>query len=595
MDTPTPPAPMIGQLLGEAVKAFRLNELEVGGKAASEALNKSRLYFSGKRVKPETEDIIVRAVAKAIHHSGLLRSPEGHAEESSSIDAIKQSLRISKGSIDAIEHSLRIFKAYIESMLNVLRTRNYVSQSIPAGLHGCFRLACIDSALRLAALDLLGQISITEPTWIEPGGWAELLEEFISHWESQHAFAKAIGVDDSSLSRWKSSEQDISEDNLGKMARVQATLENKQTKPEGHNTPETVGSFTERLRQFLRQYRGLSIIAKRLCSTLGEVEVKASLNWMVGAAFDLSKLLMQIFKESTNHEHNKALLFDVMLQSLEGSRAHLAKRLLESLVLHTEDAVRKEDLNAVLRGYSCQRVSTYCYADNVSTQFQASEGVREKMLCGPDAQIKFLRFLQSRGDDSAGIQSIICETIGASYRYREDHEKALEYFTKAVDFDRENWNARHWLGMTCGVLAKLDECSRHLKAVYEANPHDPAPLWKLAWYLNENGQSKAAQDLLEPYADTFIYNDPDFGCELGRSRLENDDIVRALQAYEAAIKLNPFDPEALDEAAECCYKLFAQSGAKHYRQRCDDYRKRANELGLNRVFQYRRRMIDERK
>ena len=73
--------PLSGQIVGMVVKAFRLDDAEIGGPesgALNATTNKTaQRFYRGERIDHDTADDLVRRFGKALFHSGLFGRPTG--------------------------------------------------------------------------------------------------------------------------------------------------------------------------------------------------------------------------------------------------------------------------------------------------------------------------------------------------------------------------------------------------------------------------------------------------------------------------------------------------------------------------------------
>ena len=521
----TPHLPTSGQIIGALVTRLGLKEPSLQSRTA-------RRYFAGRLeelVKDETEDEIIRDVARALSNVGFVPP--------------RQDLETEEALAQGIDALLRWHANHWDQLRSFLRPR--MPRVMPSHLSSVWaayvRLTVIDLAIRLAAhLPLTG----SSPSALELLDWTTRTARgsYLNQKRSQaglslEGLAEKLNVDDHTVDAWMYKGARPSDDNIVKIGEQ---LGNRRGIPNA-----------QVLVRDLRALYWLSDVVDLLAEHISAEAVDTAIGRLRRYADEAHQI---IDRHVPDKERSTALPALVEM----GVNCRYAKPLLSALIDQEGDPEWREDLSATGMGWIRRvlAVNLRIHQAEVTELIQKTEGrlLEGWDISNPDAYAHYQRSMelqiQGRHDEA------LAEVIKAA---KLDPMDPANHFTIG--------SAKGGLGADRGDIAMVNE---GIEACWLAVTLDPN--WILPWteigliHLRLGRAAEAVKHLLAVRPECGPL-DPRYHSTLGTAYWRLGQPTEALAAYEAALELNPEDLSDLRAASEIALEIGNRAKYRRYSRR----------------------------
>lgn len=550
--------PTSGQILGLIVKAFRLHDAEIGGRA-SEMLNSTsdktaQRLFSGTRIDHQTADAIIRQFGKALFHSRLVGEFEGAVEaEDGPIGWETVFERAASHLSKAWDHELWQSAAMFPRADKRLATLIFARHVI------------IELALRHACLVLMGKCEAPDlecPWWATDGHLGTRLKALkgaCAPGLSGSAIASALDVDDSTVDRWLSGREIPNLVHTDGLARLFAS-----------HIPE---SEEEHLLRRLRAGAGIASLVNRLrqvvgqdaVTRLGEMHVRF-VRWTIELAADdastdplAQSLFAGIMVLGTAHPSNGPVLLewaqrvreipwaDDILKSHPVDRATRVK---ESLRVVGEAEKRQADLQEVLPDQPTEvreMISEAAAWNAIATPMVTPEQLA-KIQSGEHKVVRIPAQSPAHAAENRMAQALQAER-------ERDFETACKHACRAVYLQPDRADYCYFYGCFLWQAKRFSEGIDQLRKACEMKPEWDRPFVEIAIANINWGRMDMALFHLEQGPESMRNSSDFYLFTLARIYRAQKAVDRALEHSERAVALNPDYGEAFDLAADCAFVL----------------------------------------
>jgi Flp pilus assembly protein TadD len=571
--------PTSGEILGEVVAAFRLDEECVGGKRASERLDRAqhsaKRYFGGEWLGPDQRNAACKAVVEALLASGILPRMELPDSDVSGGDSTKERLA----------EALAGWLAWWDGEFRQTATM-YPGVDRTLAAFVLARPVVIDAALRWSSsLVLLGDPAPSKtPAWLDRLGGAKLLRAVLKeHWPGQtyDTYFVAFGVNERTFDRWISPSVDSEIPVSENIDRIAVVLAGKSGKP--------VDSVRTRLR---REY-GMFALLRAVAGVTG---------WPL--ALHLGTALVRMVADARSCARDAALdeaaRGRFALGLLLGSHLHVSAVVVDQLLERGGKATPwGDDLRAMRERRVRERLER-CFRALVSVPTGAPppipgaeavpvEGRRallEKFVVEfwlrDDLIERAAREGAGRGPSSPPGWNVDPRKLevfahiwrAESARASGDLPRAAREWQKVVELEPED--ARH--RFLCGsmlwqadkLLGRGDQLGLaevHLRRSCDLAPDWDRPFVELAILWLNLGQPERALAHLRSGGDRFREQSDHFNHEEGVVLGDLGRLDEALASLERAVELNPQNALAWELAAHCAFLLLDKVKGRRYARR----------------------------
>ena len=521
----TPHLPTSGQIIGALVTRLGLKEPSLQSRTA-------RRYFAGRLeelVKDETEDEIIRDVARALSNVGFVPP--------------RQDLETEETLAQGIDALLRWHANHWDQLRSFLRPR--MPRVMPSHFSSVWaayvRLTVIDLAIRLAArLHLTG----SSPSALELLDWTTRTARgsYLNQKRSQAGLslerpAEKLNVDDHTVDAWMYKGARPSDDNILKIGEQ---LGNRGGIPNA-----------QVLVRDLRALYWLSDVVDLLAEHISAEAVDTALGRLRRYADEAH----QIIDRQVPHEERSAALPALVEM---GVNCRYAKPLLSALIDQEGDPEWREDLSATGMGWIRRvlAVNLRIHQAEVTELIQKTEGrlLEGWDISNPDAYAHYQRSMELQMQGR--LDEALAEVVKAA---KLDPMDPANHFTIG--------SAKGGLGADRGDIAMVNE---GIEACWLAVTLDPN--WILPWteigliHLRVGRAAEAVKHLLAVRPECGPL-DPRYHSTLGTAYWRLGQPNKALAAYEAALELNPEELSDLRAASEIALEIGDRAKYRRYSRR----------------------------
>ena len=503
-----PRLPTSGQIIGALVANLDIKHPLLGSRTA-------RRYFAGDTqhlVKDSTRESIIEAIAEVLTETGLVRTVQKREEDHPLAPVLASMLRWHADNWDLQRSFLR------------RRMTKVLPSNLPRVWAAFVRLAVVDLSLRVAAhLHLSG----SSPAVLEVLDWTSHTArgEFLNGKRRQASLSledlvEEVGVDNNTVDAWMYRGTRPSNDNLAKLARVLAG---------------NIEGATERnLALELRTLYWVSDIAGLLAEHIGAAEAEDA----IVRLHRYSRATYRFIKDQFPAEdrvNNLTVLADLSVG------ARLAEPMLTALIDEEPDEDWRQDLVPAGLG-SIRRVllaNLNAHLGEVDDLVEKTEGrlLEHWDVNNPEAYAHYRRSLELQMQGK--FQEAIAEVETAA---QLDPMDPVNHFTLG--------SVKTGLGIVHDDAALVQ---RGLDALWLAVALDPK--WILPWteigstFLHTGRPAEAVDHLLDIKPECGP-KDSHYYSTLGAACWRVDRLYEALEAFEAAIELDPEETANLLAASE---------------------------------------------
>jgi tetratricopeptide (TPR) repeat protein len=559
--------PSSGQLIGYIVKAFRLDDPEIGGSVSRElnaTLQKTaQRFFRGERIDHETSEMLCRQFAKALFHSRLFGDFDGTVElENGPIgwDVVFERATI---------HCARVWDhEFWQSAAAYPRADKRLATLIVA------RQIAIELALRHASLVLMRQFESPqqeEPWWTDERGFGAFLKEMKDACAtplSGSVIAKELRVDDRTVDRWFGGEEIPSLVHVDALARLFAARNkdsNESMLIRTFRRAVGVASLLDQFRQIVGQRSIRDYSRCYLQFVRWTLELVAS-----DAATDphARSLFAAILVFGTAHPFNDPVLLDWakkvrgipwMDDILKSHPADRSDRLKESFRIVGEAQKRQDDLNEVMpnapqevREGLSELAAWLALASPVIPPEQL-----EKLQTGEHVMYR----IKARNPAHAAENRMMQASRAAASK---DFDTACLHAARAVHLQPERADYRFFFGCYLWQARRWPEAVEQLQEACRLKPDWDRPFVEIAIVHANRGLSDSAIYHLESASEDMRGGSAWLQFVLGKLHWQGKAFEKALPCFEAAMKLDDKGGEAFDLAADSAFRLGKRSLGEKY-------------------------------
>ena len=521
----TPHLPTSGQIIGALVTRLGLKEPSLQSRTA-------RRYFAGRLeelVKDETEDEIIRDVARALSNVGFVPP--------------RQDLETEEALAQGIDALLRWHANHWDQLRSFLRPR--MPRVMPSHLSSVWaayvRLTVIDLAIRLAAhLHLTG----SSPSALELLDWTMRTARgsYLNQKRSQaglslERLAEKLDVDDHTVDAWMYKGARPSDDNIVKIGEQ---LGNRRGIPNA-----------QVLVRDLRALYWLSDVVDLLAEHISAEAVDTAIGRLRRYADEAHQI---IDRQVPDEERSAALPALVEM----GVNCRYAKPLLSALIDQESDPEWREDLSATGMGWIRRvlAVNLRIHQAEVTELIQNTEGrlLEDWDISNPDAYAHYQRSMELQMQGR--LDEALAEVVKAA---KLDPMDPANHFTIG--------SVKGGLGADRGDIAMVNE---GIEACWLAVTLDPN--WILPWteigliHLRVGRAAEAVKHLLAVRPECGPL-DPRYHSTLADAYWRLGQPTEALAAYEAALELDPEDLSDLIAASEIALEIGDRAKYRRYSRR----------------------------
>lgn len=559
-------APNSGQLIGLVVKAFCLDDPEIGG-AASSSLNATtqkttQRFFRGERVDHETSEMLTQQFADALFHSGLLGHMEGTVDGTEGEVGWNAVLRY------AVQHACPSWDhEFQQSAAPFPRAHRRLATMVFA------RQVVIEMALRhasLVMLDLLPEPEEGCPWWATKKGFGAFIEKWRSLEQSRYsgsAIARHLHVDERTVDRWLAGDEVPNLVHVDALARLFATAQ---------------ATDSEAMVPAFRRAAGLARLAERLrdivgdnyLERLGEMESRF-VRWTLNMADENARgdryarsLLAGCLTYGTPHPSNVPVLID------------WAERVRE--IPWREDILKSRPPHRFIRLKACLRV----IGDAAGIESKIKEALphrspeeRDALLnCGalramssphmsPEevaevlAGERFMARIPARNPEEAAINRL----LQADYAARNnDFHEACSHAARAVHLKPDDAMHRYSFGAFLWQARRWNEAVEQLQHACRLRPDWDRPYVEIAVVYINRGLADMGLHHLEQGPQAMRDASAWYQFVMGKVKWQQKRFDEALQHMERSIAIDSNEGEPFDLAADCAFRMGKHSLGEKY-------------------------------
>ncbi len=558
--------PNSGEVIGVIAKAFRLDDLEIGG-PASASLNATtdktaQRFFGGVRIDHESADILVRQFGKALFHSGIFGHLEGNVQTAAS------ALPWEEVYVESIAAHAKMWDMDFWQAAAVFpRADRRLAALIFA------RQVVIELTLRFVALIRLGvwqRPTEETPWWATKQGFGSFLrriKESCPKPPSGSALAKALLVDDSTVDRWFAGKEVPNLVHADALARAFAEALPDHSKGDlliELRRAVGIASLVARLRQVVgdeaieRLGKAMHRFVKWTLETtdreqlpMEELQAECAEIMVLGTAHPLN---VPILTEWADREREIPWSDDI----LWSAPLFRAERVKHSLRIVGESERRQADLREVMpnqpdsvrqmiseiaawRGISTPRITPEMAAKIASGEHKVYR------ISGPDSMKAENRMMQADQAANSG-----------------DFDTACVHACRAVHLQPDRADYRYSYGCYLWQAKRYSDGLEQLRKSCELKPGWDRSFVEIAIaYINWGRMDEAQFHLENGPADMREQSDF-YQFTLARIYRVRKEFASALACCERAIALNPNHAEAFDLAADCAFILGERDKGERY-------------------------------
>lgn len=587
--------PTHAQMLGDFVRAFRLDEPPGDGRLAPRELHERRArdYFKGVRVKPETEHIIRTAASHAVVASGLMPGMNQIASGRAEVARL----------VERAIHSLLSYYDYLAVNLQASPER---LAKPSGGVEAICRLLVIDLSIHYGSLIALGALPEPQPGlpyWADPNCMKLMVEDALKPWPSASEFARDVHVDPSTVTRWRKGRQAVLPDGYHAIARAIAERAAKESVSKGEPVDcEHIDAHSRQVHETYLRAHGLNALCRRLSAAIGEDAARADVALLNALSTTVGKYLSD--GRAWEGEDEECKVPWLMGAAVGGVWWEGARDLARVLAHNTKAPILQGDLLAVAGGNEIERVRQYVLAYPAAEGMAAGDSERStalQFLLGPSELLErfWEAFSRAQPELAAdpGLEATVCVVRAAACYSQGDYESAARLYARAAELEPSPENT-YSHGLALSRSGSLDQGVDKLMEAAGRVGDWPDPYVDAALFLLEAKRPNEARTLLESALDALEGRPARLISVLGTCLKETGDPEGALKAYEEALALEPYDPAALDDAAECCLLLADATDdallTRELKLKCNEFMKQAREQGMPRMHDRRLREFDRK-
>jgi len=558
--------PVSGEIIGMIVKAFRLDDPEIGG-SASAVLNATtdktaQRLFGGTRIDHETADALVRQSGKALFHSGLFGRRAG------SVQTRASTLSWEEVYVEAIAAHAKMWDMdFWQAAATFPRADRRLATLIFA------RQVVIELALRHVALIRLGiwnrPVEVT-PWWATKQGFGSFLrrlKESCAEPPSGSSIAKALHVDDSTVDRWFAGKEVPNLIHADAVARVFSDV--LPDRPVSELLVEVrravgIASLAARLRDVVgdeaierlgnamhRFIKWTLETTDREQLTPEEVQAECAEIMILGTAHPLNA---PILTEWAKREREIPWSDDIMWSY----PVYRAERVKHSLRIVGESKRRQADLREVMPNQpgsvrqmisevaAWQAISTPRITPEMAAKIESGEH-KVYRISGPDSMKAENRMQQA--DQAANAHA---------------YDAACVHACRAVHLQPDRSDYRYFYGCYLWQAKRFSDGLEQLRKSCELKPEWDRPFVEIAIAYINWGQLDTAQFHLEKGPPAMREQSDFYQFILARIYRVQKKFATALACSEAAFALNSNHGDAMDLAADCAFILGDRRKGERY-------------------------------
>lgn len=559
--------PTSGQLIGFIVKAFRLDDPEIGGPVSHDlnaTLQKTaQRFFRGERIDHVTSDMLCRQFAKALFHSRLFGEFEGTVEsEDGQIgwDAVFER---------AVIHCARVWDhEFWQSAAPYPRADKRLATLIVA------RQVVIELALRHASLVLMNKFEAPKqecPWWATERGFGAFLKEIkqsCGEPPSGSTVAKELQVDERTVDRWFGGEEVPNLVHVDALARLFASKIGEADEAKlirRFRRAVGVTALVEEYRQVVGQRSVLEYTGGYILFVRWTLEMAAS-----DAATDsfAHALFAAILVMGTAHPSNGPVLIDWaekvrgipwMDDILKSHPVDRSNRLKESFRIVGEAELRQRDLDEVMPNAQKDlrdRISEIAAWHALASPVISPEQL-EKVRTGEHTMIQF----KARNPAHAAENHMM---LAAQACADKDFATACLHATQAVHLQPERSDYRFHFGCYLWQAHRWSDALEQLQESCRLKPEWDRPFVEIAIMYVNRGLADQAIPHLEDGPQAMRESSAWYQFVLGKLYWQQKLFEKALPCFEAAMRLDDKGGEAFDLAADSAFRLGKRALGEKY-------------------------------
>lgn len=147
--------------------------------------------------------------------------------------------------------------------------------------------------------------------------------------------------------------------------------------------------------------------------------------------------------------------------------------------------------------------------------------------------------------DSKKVSEINTQ-LGVEYMTKGRNDIALKKLEKAIEYDPYNGNAHHFMAELQRRLGEHEKAQKHYRKALKLLPEDSSLKNNYAVYLCDTKQYEEAQEFFEKVLTDPLYSKKYQTYEnMGVCAKSSGNLLKAEEAFTAALKLNPYMPRSL--------------------------------------------------
>lgn len=158
--------------------------------------------------------------------------------------------------------------------------------------------------------------------------------------------------------------------------------------------------------------------------------------------------------------------------------------------------------------------------------------------------------------------------LGVAYMERSENAKALKKLLKAIKIDSQYTDAHNALGILYSRLGEDEKAGDHFAKAVRSSPNDSSALNNYGQFLCAHGQRQEGEKLFARAVENPLYQTPEFAyLNAGICAKDDQDLDQAEIQFRAALKKNPYMPQALFHMADLSQSLGRHLQARGYIER----------------------------